>query len=382
MSKLCTDAEFLTTVEVGQFFLTKDTEEFSQFTDSEYTLPRDESLSEPKAWIRGNTKIGPVLEVTTCCLQGKYGVEIRIESMNKDPGNFRNVGRRLCVKHRMQVILRADQKPERNHKDVLLPAHPQKLYLLEKELGPILNHKIIRSPIIQCRRNWFIFFVMGVYLEKTMERLNSGAQKTILRNISCIVIIGLTTSGRASWQEEEGTRKCFSVVLILQEKFFTSELFKVIQDAILLILHYRTMSWFRTISSSTFVTLDVQSIYIPSSIQDWYREVKIWATDRQYSFYIWILWTNKTRILRRSTWKHRVLHGTCTQHGRNIKTLCIGSTSNLLKRKRWKFYQTRSNAIILYNTRWDRTERPDQVLRKSIHVSLLTARTPICLLNV
>ena len=29
----------------------------------------------------GNTKIGPVLEVTTCCLQGKYGVEIRI---NKD----------------------------------------------------------------------------------------------------------------------------------------------------------------------------------------------------------------------------------------------------------------------------------------------------------
>ena len=50
----------------------------------EYTLPRDESLSESKGWIRGNTKIGPVLEVTTCCLQGKYVVEIRIESMNKD----------------------------------------------------------------------------------------------------------------------------------------------------------------------------------------------------------------------------------------------------------------------------------------------------------
>ena len=31
-----------------------------------------------------NTKIGSVLEITTCCLQGKYGVEIRIESMNKD----------------------------------------------------------------------------------------------------------------------------------------------------------------------------------------------------------------------------------------------------------------------------------------------------------
>ena len=47
-------------------------------------LPRDEDTSEPKGWIRGNTKIGPVLEVTTCCLQGKYGVAIRIKSVNED----------------------------------------------------------------------------------------------------------------------------------------------------------------------------------------------------------------------------------------------------------------------------------------------------------
>ena len=68
--------------------MTKDTEEFSQFTYSvacrEYTFPRDEDTSEPKGWIRGNTKIGTVLEVTTCCLQGKYGVEIRIKSVNKN----------------------------------------------------------------------------------------------------------------------------------------------------------------------------------------------------------------------------------------------------------------------------------------------------------
>ena len=68
--------------------MTKDTEEFSQFTESvacrEYTLPRDEKSSDTKRWIRGNTKIGPVLEVTASYLQGKYGVEIRIESVNKD----------------------------------------------------------------------------------------------------------------------------------------------------------------------------------------------------------------------------------------------------------------------------------------------------------
>ena len=32
--KFCIDAGFLTTVDVGQYFMTKDTEEFSQFTES------------------------------------------------------------------------------------------------------------------------------------------------------------------------------------------------------------------------------------------------------------------------------------------------------------------------------------------------------------
>ena len=68
--------------------MTKDTEKFSQLTESvacrEYTLPRDEKSSDPTSWIRGNTKIGPVLEVTTSYLQSKYGVEMRIESVTKD----------------------------------------------------------------------------------------------------------------------------------------------------------------------------------------------------------------------------------------------------------------------------------------------------------
>ena len=62
--KICTDAGFLTTVEVGQCFITKDTEEFSQLAEPvtcrEYTLPQDEKSSDPKSWVRGNNKIGPV----------------------------------------------------------------------------------------------------------------------------------------------------------------------------------------------------------------------------------------------------------------------------------------------------------------------------------
>ena len=82
--KICTDAGFLTTVEVGQYFMTKDTEELSQFTEPvkcrEYTLPRDDKSSDPKGWIRGNTKIGPVLEVTpaTCKVNTEWKSELNL----------------------------------------------------------------------------------------------------------------------------------------------------------------------------------------------------------------------------------------------------------------------------------------------------------------
>ena len=50
----------------------------------EYTLSRDDGSSQPRGWIQGNSRIGPVLEVTTSYLYGKYEVEIRIESLSQD----------------------------------------------------------------------------------------------------------------------------------------------------------------------------------------------------------------------------------------------------------------------------------------------------------
>ena len=70
--KFCIDAGFLTTIDVGQYFMTEDIEDFLQCAESvacrEYNLPGDEKSFDPKGWIRGNTKIGPVLEVTTSYL--------------------------------------------------------------------------------------------------------------------------------------------------------------------------------------------------------------------------------------------------------------------------------------------------------------------------
>ena len=68
MSKFCEEAGFMRVVEVGQYFMIKGTSDFRQFQSvacREYTLPRDDPASQPKGWIQGNLRIGPVLEVTT-----------------------------------------------------------------------------------------------------------------------------------------------------------------------------------------------------------------------------------------------------------------------------------------------------------------------------
>ena len=85
LSKFCMDAGFIHVVEIGQYFMTKDTEEqFFARACREYTLPRNDESSQPKGWIQGSTKIGPVLEVTTSYLHCKHEVEIRIMSLSRD----------------------------------------------------------------------------------------------------------------------------------------------------------------------------------------------------------------------------------------------------------------------------------------------------------
>ena len=85
VSKFCMDAGFIHVVEIGQYFMTKDTEEqFFARACRDYTLPRSDESSQRKGWIQGNTRIGPVLEITTSCLYGKHGIEIRIWSLSED----------------------------------------------------------------------------------------------------------------------------------------------------------------------------------------------------------------------------------------------------------------------------------------------------------
>ena len=146
------------------------------------------------------------------------------------------------------------------------------------------------------------------------------------------------------------TRKDFSIALILQEQFFTSELFKIIQDAILLILLLQdTVEILDGFFKSYFMS-DVQLIYIPSSIQDWCWKVKI-LSNRQTVFFLPV--------------------GPMDQEHKDLDTIDLNAPQlaqynhiawmkpqntvywvdiNLVQKKGLKFYQTRSNAIVLYET--------------------------------
>ena len=100
------------------------------------------------------------LEVATSYLHGKYGVEIRISSVNRD-----NTHSRVRISHGsnkfvmnlnneteipedqleeyalklLRKILHVDQRPKQNHKEENLLALRQKQCLLGKEFGPMLN---------------------------------------------------------------------------------------------------------------------------------------------------------------------------------------------------------------------------------------------------
>ena len=80
--RLCSDAGLMI-VERGQHFFTLDTEEGDrmQHLCREYTMPRCETKTRAKGWIRKNTRMGPVLDIKVCHREDRYGIEILVESL-------------------------------------------------------------------------------------------------------------------------------------------------------------------------------------------------------------------------------------------------------------------------------------------------------------
>ena len=80
---------FFNEIGKGQFFITiEEGSEAIQTACREYTQPRNLTTSRPRGWIRSNTKIGPVLDVRLYPHEGRYCIDIMIESLFKKTEQF------------------------------------------------------------------------------------------------------------------------------------------------------------------------------------------------------------------------------------------------------------------------------------------------------
>ena len=79
LSKLCSDVG-LKTDERGQYFITLDAERPSGMLQlcREYTLPRNDPRTRARGWIRGNTKIDPVLSIHVRHHEGRYCMAFQV----------------------------------------------------------------------------------------------------------------------------------------------------------------------------------------------------------------------------------------------------------------------------------------------------------------
>ena len=193
VSKFCKEAGFMRVVEVGQYFVTKDTGDFRQIHSvacREYTLPRDDPASQPKGWIQGNMRIALVLEVTTSFQHFKYGIEIRIESVNQDNSHSWvriSYGTVKFVIDSIQDNTEIPADPQKHKRGCSQVKGKSKTSTertcwddsnhtnTRREDGLTLNHqnKILLRTI--SRRKSLIFFdTIRRYSEKKMEQLNSA----------------------------------------------------------------------------------------------------------------------------------------------------------------------------------------------------------------
>ena len=245
------DAGFVHAVEVGQYFMTKDTGDFRQFravARREYTLPRDDGSSQPRGWIQRNTRIGPVLEVTTSYLCGKYGIDIKIWSLSQDNshswvrishGTNKNVVDSNYNNTEVPADLPEEQASQSSVKVVearsKAKSKPQKRETVEfPSTFPINERKWIDIEPAEPSLSAYEVSKKVVNLHRhcqTIQREDGAVQfwriKFLLRNHSSQISCWSDDRWKACLAAQ---KEDVSTALIFQEQLFTSELFKDYSD--------------------------------------------------------------------------------------------------------------------------------------------------------
>ena len=88
LTAACDEASFTSNVSQGQFFMTIPDVRLRGYGSAnscrQFSYLRSDDRSQPKEFIRDNTKIGSVLEVLVTKYYDRCGIEIKIDSMQVD----------------------------------------------------------------------------------------------------------------------------------------------------------------------------------------------------------------------------------------------------------------------------------------------------------
>ena len=364
VSKFCMDSGFMRVVQVEEYVMTKDTkEQFFVCACREYTLPRSDKSSQPKGWIQGNTRIGPVLEVTTSCLHGKHGSDIGIWSLSED--NSQSSVRISHGSNRFVI--------DSNHNNTEIPEdlpEEQASQLKMKDFAARSKAKS-KKKTTKKRTCWFtehhsdewkkvdwhwtrrIFSLCVRGLEESRQSSSTLSNGTTRRRRSNSILedqefssesistffFGRQIVGKHAWQQEVEQKGEISTALIFQEQLFISELFKVILNAISLIFHSRTMWSFRVDSSNIFIILGV-FFNLDSIINNGLILGGQNSSNRDEGH------QDPAKIDLNKPRRTQYLYSAWKKHQDAVFWVDI----NLSIQKGWTFYKTRSNAIILQGT--------------------------------
>ena len=192
-----------------------------------------------KVEFEGTQKIGPVLEVTTSFLQGKYGVEIRIESVNKD--NSRSWVR---ISHGLnKLVTDLSNKDDNNEQETsemqfdifalktnaLAFASRSKTKAKSQRCTPVSSSTRTLpigerkwtdlepedySPIVSPMSKQLSTLLRGHLPREDDGAIQFWRIKMIFGTSLSTLNTGLIISGRVQWQKAEERRKDFNVVLI------------------------------------------------------------------------------------------------------------------------------------------------------------------------
>ena len=241
-----------------------------------------------KVGFEGTPTLGPYWKSQPVTYKGKRGVEIRIESVNKD--NLSIVGQNFSWPDHIGHSLDRQGVRWPRAGDTLFTktevfACASRSKAKAKPRRPSTTRSSSRTiPILE--RTWIDVepgaqFDQAFPVATRIKHSSSTRRTTSRRRWSDRILgdwkmifgtnlrtlsIGLMKCGRARWQEAEATIRYNNNVLTRQDKkFFTSELFKVIQDAIPWILTLQE----NVCDSEQFlrihlIILDVRSICTPS----------------------------------------------------------------------------------------------------------------------